>query len=111
MLTEMSTNTSAEAIRATPLGQKLGLGRTRVGLETGPAIVGDVGGSRRLDYTAYGTVVNTAARLEAANKDKNSTVLIGPVAASRLDPATIKSLGTLHLRGRSEPVEVFTPAG
>jgi adenylate cyclase len=102
---------SAEAIRATPLGQKLGLGRTRVGLETGPAIVGDVGGSRRLDYTAYGTVVNTAARLEAANKDKNSTVLIGPVAASRLDPATIRSLGQIHLRGRSEAVDVFTPAG
>jgi adenylate cyclase len=100
---------SAEATRATPLGRKLGLGRTRVGMETGPAIVGDVGGNRRLDYTAYGTVVNTAARLEAANKTQDSTILIGPVAAARLDPATIRSLGLIELRGRGDAVEIFTP--
>lgn len=55
--------------------------------------------------------MNTEARPEASNKDKSSTVLIGRVAASRLDPATITSLGMLHLRSRSELVEVFTPAG
>ena len=98
-----------QAVRTTARGGKLGLGRTRVGIETGPAIVGDVGGSHKLDYTAYGTVVNTAARLEAANKTLNSTILIGPIAAARLDPATIGSIGRIELRGRSAPVEVFTP--
>jgi adenylate cyclase len=99
----------AEAIRATPNARKLELGRTRVGLETGLAIVGDVGGSRKLDYTAYGTVVNTAARLEAANKSIGSTILIGPVAASRLDPTTIRRIGRISLHGLTEPLEIFAP--
>jgi len=98
-----------EAIRSTPIAKKLRLGRTRVGIETGLAIVGDVGGARKLDYTAYGSVVNTAARLEAANKTVGSTILIGPVAASRLDPTTIRSIGRMSLRGLSAPLEIFTP--
>jgi adenylate cyclase len=98
-----------EAIRATSVAKKLGLGRTRVGIETGPAIVGDIGGTRKLDYTAYGSVVNTAARLEAANKMVGSTILIGPVTASRLDPTTIRSVGRRTLRGLSTPLEIFTP--
>jgi adenylate cyclase len=98
-----------EAIRATSVAEKLRLGRTRVGIETGPAIVGDVGGTRKLDYTAYGSVVNTAARLEAANKTVGSTILIGPVAASRLDPTTIRSIGRMSFRGLSAPLEIFTP--
>jgi adenylate cyclase len=100
---------ATEAIRATPVAKKLGLGRTRVGIETGSAIVGDVGGARKLDYTAYGSVVNTAARLEAANKTVGSTILIGPVAASRLDPTMIRSIGRMSLRGLSAPLDVFTP--
>jgi adenylate cyclase len=102
---------AAEAQRETPLGQRLGLGRTRIGIESGPAIVGDVGGSRKLDYTAHGTVMNTAARLEAANKTLGSAICIGPEAASRLGPAAgLVSLGHLALRGRSGELEVFTPA-
>jgi adenylate cyclase len=100
---------ATEAIRPTPVAKKLGLGRTRVGIETGSAIVGDVGGARKLDYTAYGSVVNTAARLEAANKTVGSTILIGPVAASRLDPTMIRSIGRMSLRGLSAPLDVFTP--
>ena len=65
---------ATEEIRQSPLGQRLKLGRTRVGIETGPAIVGDVGGSRKLDYTAHGNAINAAARLEAANKDLGSTI-------------------------------------
>jgi adenylate cyclase len=90
------------------LGRELGLGRTRIGLETGTVIVGDVGGRRKLDYTAYGTAVNMAARLEPANKEFGSSVCIGPNAARRLDANSIRSLGKLRLHGLSEPVEVFT---
>ena len=65
---------------------------------------------RKLDYTAHGTAMNTAARLEAANKTLGSSICIGPNAAARLDPKCIRSLGALALRGRSAPVEVFTTA-
>jgi adenylate cyclase len=100
----------SETMRASPLGRQLGLGRTRVGIETGPAIVGDVGGSRKLDYTAHGNAVNAAARLEAANKDFGSSICIGPGTAVRLDPASLRPIGKLVPRGQSHEVTVYTPA-
>jgi adenylate cyclase len=106
----LSLLAASENIRASPLGRRLGLGRTRIGLETGLAIVGDVGGSRKLDYTAYGNAMNTAARLEAANKELGSSICVGPGAAARLDAASLREIGTLTLRGQSQPVRVFTPA-
>jgi adenylate cyclase len=101
---------ASETVRASPLGQRLLLGRTRIGIETGLAIVGDVGGSRKLDYTAHGNAMNTAARLEAANKELGSSICIGPGTAARLDSASLREIGTLTLRGQSRPVRVFTPA-
>lgn len=74
------------------------------------AIVGDVGGSRKLDYTAHGNVMNTAARLEAANKELGSAICIGPGTAARLDPALLRPIGNVALRGLSQPLAVFTPA-
>jgi adenylate cyclase len=78
-------------------------------METGPAIVGDVGGSRKLDYTAHGNAINAAARLEAANKDLGSAICIGPGTAARLDPSTLRRIGTLTLRGQSGEISVYTP--
>ena len=46
----------------------MNFGATRIGVHAGPALVGNFGGSRFFDYTAYGDTINTAARLEAANK-------------------------------------------
>ncbi len=80
-----------------------------MGIETGPAIVGDVGGSRKLDYTAHGNAINAAARLEAANKELGSAICIGPGTAARLEPATLRQIGTLTLRGQSGEIAVYTP--
>jgi adenylate cyclase len=100
----------SETIRISPLGQKLQLGRTRIGIETGPAIVGDVGGGRKLDYTAHGDAVNAAARLEAANKEFGSSICIGPGTADHLDPAMLRPIGTFIPRGQSHEVTVYTIA-
>jgi adenylate cyclase len=105
----LALQAGAEELRHASLGQKLGLGPTRIGLETGPAIVGDIGGSRKLDYTAYGNVMNTAARLEAANKEFRARICVGPTAATRISPARLRPLGTLTPRGQSRALEVFTP--
>ena len=85
------------------------LGRTRIGIETGPAIVGDVGIRSKLDYTAHGDAVNMAARLEACNKELGSAICVGPAAAARCDAALLRPLGQLAVRGRTEPIAVFEP--
>ena len=86
-----------------------GFGRTRIGVESGPAIVGDVGGSRRLNYTAHGNAINRTARLEAANKEFGSMICVGPGAAAATRRATLRPLGSLTLRGFDQPVTVYTP--
>lgn len=95
--------------QAAPEALALGLGRTRIGIETGPAIVGDVGGAGKLDYTAHGTVINTAARLEAANKELGSTICIGPGAAALLAKDMVRPLGAIALRGRSQQQMAYEP--
>ena len=98
-----------DEFRALPHAVGLGFGRTRIGIESGSAIVGDVGGGKKLDYTAHGNVVNSAARLEAANKTLGSTMCFGPGAAARLGPALLRPLGHMELRGRADAQAVFEP--
>ena len=87
----------------------LGFGRTRVGVETGLAVVGDVGIQAKLNYTAYGDALNVTARLEAANKELGSEICVGPTAAARCDSALLRPLGVIAVRGREGPLAVFEP--
>lgn len=89
------------------LARQVGLGRTRIGIETGDAIVGDVGFSTKLDYTAHGTAVNVAARLEALNKDFGTTICIGPGTAAACVRSQLRSLGLADVRGVGQ-LEVYT---
>jgi adenylate cyclase len=95
--------------RLRPKVTAIGFGRTRIGLETGPAIVRDVGIRAKLDYTAYGDAVNLAARLEQANKELGSSICIGPVAASRCDQSSLRPLGKINVQGRGDAIAVFEP--
>ena len=97
------------AFRVGPAAASIGFGRTRVGLETGSAIVGDIGIGSKLDYTAHGDAINMAARLEAANKELGSTICVGPVAASYCDAALFRPLGIISVRGRGDSLAVFEP--
>ena len=56
------------------------LGATRIGVHAGPAIVGNFGGGRFFDYTAYGDTINIAARLEAANKQLGTRICVSASA-------------------------------
>lgn len=88
---------------------QIGFGRTRIGIETGVAIVGDIGIRSKLDYTAHGDSINSAARLEALNKRYGSTICVGPFAASQCISTPFRPLGVTSLRGLDVPVEVFEP--
>jgi adenylate cyclase len=96
------------AFRQGALARTMGFGITRIGIETGAAIVGDIGGPRKLDYTAHGTAVNMAARLEAANKVFGTTIAVGPGAAAECRSGALRPVGRLQLRGISGEQPVFS---
>lgn len=85
------------------------IGRTRVGVHYGEAVVGNFGGEGRIQYTALGDAMNTAARLEGANKALGTKVLVSREAAERSGLDWFRPMGEVVLRGRATPVEVFEP--
>ena len=99
----------AERYTAEYRARGLGLGATRIGVNTGPAIVGNFGGARRFDYTAHGDAINTAARLESANKALGTRICIARATAAAAPSIVFLPIGTLMLKGKSIGVEVLTP--
>lgn len=86
------------------------IGKTRVGLHWGEAVVGNFGGQRRIQYTALGDSMNTAARLEAASKNLDSAVMASREFADRSGVDWWRAMGRVQLRGRAKPVELMEPA-
>jgi class 3 adenylate cyclase len=84
-------------------------GATRIGVHAGPALVGNFGGSRFFDYTAYGDTINIAARLESANKSLGTRICVSAAVASAAANFKGRPVGDLMLRGRSEPLRAFEP--
>jgi adenylate cyclase len=87
----------------------IALGVTRIGVHAGPAIVGNFGGERFFDYTAYGDTINSAARLEAANKQLGTRICVSASLAERVDDFRGRPVGDLLLRGKSESLRAFEP--
>ena len=85
------------------------LGTTRIGVHAGPAIVGNFGGGRFFDYTAYGDTINIASRLETANKQLGTRVCVSAGVAERVPGFRGRPVGDLMLRGRTEPLRAFEP--
>jgi adenylate cyclase len=82
-------------------------GRTRIGVHTGEVVVGNFGGSSHFDYRPLGDPINTAARLETANRQLGTNVCVSGATVSRCPTFTGRPAGTLHLKGKSQGVEVF----
>jgi len=79
--------------------------RFRVGVNSGPAIVGNVGAEEQRSFAAIGDTTNLAARLQAAAEP--GRVVVGGTTAAELTGAILQPLGALDLKGKSEPVEAF----
>ncbi len=85
---------------------------TRIGINTGPAVAGNMGSRTRLNYTVGGDTVNLAARLEGANKVYGSSVLIGNATAAALDDDFVmRCVDYLVVKGKVEPVRAFEVMG
>ncbi len=89
--------------------RNISLGRTRIGMHTGPAVVGNFGGRERFDYTALGDVVNTAARLEGANKLLGTKLLTTEGTRSAAPDAIYRKVGNLLLPGKHVPIATYEP--
>ncbi len=85
--------------RSSGLADRVGFGRTRIGIETGNVVLGDVGGSGKVDYAAFGSSINMAARLQEANKRLGTSILIGPGAQALAGASDLRDMGDLELRG------------
>ncbi len=85
---------------------------TRMGINTGVAVVGNMGSRTRLNYTVAGDTVNLAARLEGANKVYGSLILVGETTAAALPrDYVMRCVDYLAVKGRHEPLRVFEVVG
>jgi adenylate cyclase len=99
----------AEGFRERWKARGVSFGVTRIGVHAGPALVGNFGGSRFFDYTAYGDTINIAARLEAANKFLGTRICVSATIAKDADGFRGRPVGDLVLRGRSDPLRAYEP--
>jgi adenylate cyclase len=81
---------------------------TRVGLETGEMLLGNIGGEQRYEYRAVGDIVNTASRIQGLNQLLGTRVLVSATTVAGIEwPA--REVGTFILRGKRLPVSVLEP--
>ena len=99
----------AEQFRKRWKTKGVSFGITRIGIHAGPALVGNFGGSRFFDYTAYGDTINIASRLEAANKVLGTRICVSANVAEGAQNFQGRPVGDLVLRGRSEPLRAYEP--
>ncbi len=84
----------------------------RIGLNSGPAVVGNMGSSRRFDYTAMGDTINLAARLEGACKQYGIHLLVGEETFRRVQTDIAgREVDVIRVVGKTKPVAVYEILG
>jgi adenylate cyclase len=85
---------------------------TRIGIATGYAVAGNMGSAERLNYTITGDMVNLSARLEGANKEYGTAIMIAELTAQALEGAyVLRRLDRLVVKGKTLPITVFEVIG
>ena len=78
-----------------------------VGVNTGEAVIGNMGSDTRFDYSAIGDAVNTAARLESATKEAGADILIGE-ETEKYCGIPLKALKPIKVKGKEKPLKIYT---
>jgi class 3 adenylate cyclase/CHASE2 domain-containing sensor protein len=86
--------------------------RQRIGLNSGEALIGNIGSRRRFNYTVMGDMVNLASRLEGTNKFYGTTVIASEATVELTGRAFVwRELDAIRVKGRTQPVRIFEPLG
>ncbi|NOS82721.1 MAG: CHASE2 domain-containing protein [Nitrospira sp.] len=111
-LAALAMQTQLEQLRDVWIAEGYPRVTARIGISTGPLVVGNVGSNERLEYTVIGDTVNLASRLEGANKFYQTGILIGP-KTYELAKADIEArpIDLLRVKGRREPVIAYELLG
>ena len=97
-----------DKFRAKALAEGLPELHVRMGLNTGPMIVGNMGSEERFDYTVMGDSVNLASRLEGANKAYGTYIMVSETTYAEVsDQVEVRELDLLRVKGKQEPIRVF----
>ena len=97
---------TAIAMMQKELSEPIAIG---IGVNTGPAVVGNMGSDNRFDYSAIGDAVNTAARLESATKEAGVDILIGESTYKKLPPDVEASfVREIKVKGKAKALKVYT---
>jgi adenylate cyclase len=82
---------------------------TRIGISSGPIVVGNLGSSRNMDFTAIGDTVNLSARLEGVNKAYGTTNIMSEFTWDFVkDEYYFRELDYIRVKGKNIPIRVFT---
>jgi len=81
-----------------------------VGVNTGPAVIGNMGSETRFDYSAIGNAVNVSARLESATKEVGVDILIGETTTTKVPQNWVRYVKDIMVKGKAKPLKVYTTA-
>ena len=86
--------------------------RTRMGIHTGEVIIGNIGSSERMNYTAMGDNVNLCSRLESINKVYGTKIVISETVLGELkNHFYVRSLDNVVVKGRTKPLKIYELVG
>ena len=105
----LELDTYAEEFRKRQNALDIPIGVTRIGVHTGVATIGNFGSTSRMDFTALGDTVNTAARTEGVNKYFGTRVCCTQETVKRVPQLHFKKIGDVVLKGKIESVGLYNP--